>query len=112
MKLIILFALAALFSAVCALIFTNPNKYSKCCEPPADQPLIGIFGVCLYLIGLAVITAAFTYGPVIGYAVLGVWFGVYFAVRYYLKREQREYKLRMDEEKRRQQEAQKLRSWF
>ena len=50
MKLLILFVLLIAFSVLCSMIFTNPNKHSKCCEAPADQPIIGIFGVCLYLV--------------------------------------------------------------
>lgn len=112
MKLIILFVLAVLFSAICSYIFTNPNKYSKGCEPPADQPIIGILGVCLYLIGMMVITTAFTDGSVIGYSVIGIWFGVYFTVRYALKSEQREYKRLKEIEKKKQQEAQEIRNWL
>ena len=59
MKLLILFVLLIAFSVLCSMIFTNPNKHSKCCEAPADQPIIGIFGVCLYLLGMAILAAAF-----------------------------------------------------
>lgn len=59
MKLLILFVLLIAFSVLCSMIFTNPNKHSKCCEAPADQPIIGIFGVCLYLLGMAILVAAF-----------------------------------------------------
>lgn len=112
MKLLILFVLAVLFSAICSYIFTNPNKYSKACEAPADQPLIGIIGVCLYLIGMTVIVTAFADGAIVGYVTIGVWFGVYLAVRYALKSEQREYKRLKEIEKKKQQEAQEIRNWL
>ena len=66
MKLLILFVLLIAFSVLCSMIFTNPNKHSKCCEAPADQPIIGIFGVCLYLLGMAILAAAFNYGAFVG----------------------------------------------
>lgn len=78
MKLLILFVLLIAFSVLCSMIFTNPNKHSKCCEAPADQPIIGIFGVCLYLLGMAILAAAFNYGAFVGWTAVIVWFGVYF----------------------------------
>ena len=105
MKLLILFVLLIAFSVLCSMIFTNPNKHSKCCEAPADQPIIGIFGVCLYLLGMAILAAAFNYGAFVGWTAVIVWFGVYFSVWYYIKREQREYKRRLELERKRQQRA-------
>lgn len=99
MKLLILFVLLIAFSVLCSMIFTNPNKHSKCCEAPADQPIIGIFGVCLYLLGMAILVAAFNYGAFVGWTAVIVWFGVYFSVWYYIKREQREYKRRLELER-------------
>ena len=105
MKLLILFVLLIAFSVLCSMIFTNPNKHSKCCEAPADQPIIGIFGVCLYLLGMAILVAAFNYGAFVGWTAVIVWFGVYFSVWYYIKREQREYKRRLELERKRQQKS-------
>ena len=86
MKLLILFVLLIAFSVLCSMIFTNPNKHSKCCEAPADQP--------------------------IGWTAVIVWFGVYFSVWYYIKREQREYKRRLELERKRQQRAEQIRRWL
>jgi hypothetical protein len=112
MKLLILFVLLIAFSVLCSMIFTNPNKHSKCCEAPADQPIIGIFGVCLYLLGMAILAAAFNYGAFVGWTAVVVWFGVYFSVWYYIKREQREYKRRLELERKRQQRAEQIRRWL
>ena len=112
MKLLILFVLLIAFSVLCSMIFTNHNKHSKCCEAPADQPIIGIFGVCLYLLGMAILAAAFNYGAFVGWTAVIVWFGVYFSVWYYIKREQREYKRRLELERKRQQRAEQIRRWL
>ena len=106
MKLLILFVLLIAFSVLCSMIFTNPNKHSKCYEAPADQPIIGI------LLGMAILVAAFNYGAFVGWTAVIVWFGVYFSVWYYIKREQREYKRRLELERKRQQRAEQIRRWL
>lgn len=78
MKLLILFVLLIAFSVLCSMIFTNPNKHSKCCEAPADQPIIGIFGVCLYLLGMAILAAAFNYGAFVGWTAVSCGSGFIF----------------------------------
>ena len=112
MKLLILFVLLNAFSVLCSMILTNPNKHSKCCEAPADQPIIGIFGVCLYLLGMAILAAAFNYGAFVGWTAVIVWFGVYFSVWYYIKRDQRVYNRRLELERKRQQRAEQIRRWL